>query len=73
MNAPTNQPFVAGTPYYATDTGYPAYNPSQAKALVKEIETETGKPVAFTLAVHHLGLLGPGRRSSSRASSRPSG
>jgi peptide/nickel transport system substrate-binding protein len=50
VNAPTNQPFVAGSPYYAPDSGYPAYNPTAARALVKEIEQETGKPVAFNLS-----------------------
>ncbi|HVC70722.1 MAG TPA: ABC transporter substrate-binding protein [Acidimicrobiales bacterium] len=49
VNAPTNQPFVAGSPYYATDSGYPAYNPSGAKALVDEVARETGSPVSFTL------------------------
>jgi ABC-type transport system substrate-binding protein len=50
VNAPTNQPFVAGSPYYAPDSGYPAFNPTKAAALVKEVATEQGKPVAFTLA-----------------------
>jgi peptide/nickel transport system substrate-binding protein len=50
VNAPTNQPFVAGSPYYTPDPGYPAYNPTAAKALVKEIQNETGQPVAFTLS-----------------------
>ncbi|HEY5251117.1 MAG TPA: ABC transporter substrate-binding protein [Acidimicrobiales bacterium] len=50
VNAPINQPFVPGTPFYAVDSGYPAYNPTAATALVKQIESETGKPVAFTLS-----------------------
>jgi len=49
VNAPTNQPFIAGSPYYAPDSGYPAYNPTAAAALVKEVAAEMGKPVAFTL------------------------
>ncbi len=49
VNAPTNQPFIPGSPYYAPDSGYPAYNPTAAAALVKEVEAEIGKPVAFTL------------------------
>jgi peptide/nickel transport system substrate-binding protein len=49
VNTPTNQPFVPNTPYYVEDAGYPAFNPSKAKALVKQLETETGKPVAFSL------------------------
>jgi len=49
VNTPCNQPFVAGTPYYAADSGYPAFNPSKAKALVQQLESETGKSVAFSL------------------------
>src|SRR6202035_5801037 len=49
INAPTNQPFVPGTAYYVADAGYPAYNPSKAKALVKQLQTETGKPVSYPL------------------------
>jgi ABC-type transport system substrate-binding protein len=49
VNKPTNQPFVTGTPYYQADTGYPAFNPSKAQALVKQLQSETGQPVAFTL------------------------
>jgi peptide/nickel transport system substrate-binding protein len=49
VNAPTNQPFIAGSAYYAPDSGYPAYNPTAAAALVKEVAAEIGKPVAFTL------------------------
>jgi ABC-type transport system substrate-binding protein len=49
VNAPADQPFVAGTPYYSSDSGYPAYNPSQARSLVQEVARDTGKPVAFTL------------------------
>ena len=51
---------MPSSPYYVTDSGYPAYNPTKAKALVKQIENETGKPVAFNLSVDHLGVLGPG-------------
>jgi len=47
--APTNQPFIPGSPYYAVDSGYPAYSPSGAAALIKEVESETGKSVAFGL------------------------
>jgi peptide/nickel transport system substrate-binding protein len=50
VNAPINQPFTPGSPYYAPDSGYPAYNPTAAAALVKEIQSDTGKPVAFTLS-----------------------
>ena len=37
-------PFVQGSPYYAP-TGYPTYNPTKAAQLVKEIQSETGKPI----------------------------
>jgi ABC-type transport system substrate-binding protein len=47
--APTDQPFVQGTPYYVTDSGYPAYDPAKARALVQEVQRDTGKPVSFTL------------------------
>ncbi len=49
VNPAINQPFVAGSPFYATDSGYPAYNPTQAKALVAEVARDTGKPVSFSL------------------------
>ena len=45
--------------------------PRPAAALVKEIEQETGKPVAFTLASTAVGIIRPGRPVSSRAGSRP--
>ncbi|MGP0030429.1 MAG: ABC transporter substrate-binding protein [Acidimicrobiales bacterium] len=48
VNAPSTGLFVPGTPYY-TKTTYPSYDPSGAKALVKQIAKETGNPVAFTL------------------------
>jgi len=50
VNAPCDQPFVAGTPWYSPDSGYPAYNPSGAKALIKQVQQETGKAVSFSLA-----------------------
>jgi len=50
VDVPTNQPFVPGTPYYVADSGYPAYNPSQARQLVQEVARDTGKPVEFTLS-----------------------
>jgi len=48
VNAPCNQPFVAGSPYYASDSGYPVYDPVKAKALVGEVAHDNGKPVSFT-------------------------
>ncbi len=49
VTPPIDQPFTPGSPYYAPDSGYPKYNPTAAAALVKEVERESGKPVAFTL------------------------
>lgn len=49
VNAPTNGLFVPNTPYYSA-TGYPAYDPAGARALVKQVEQQTGKPVSFSLA-----------------------
>ena len=37
-----NGPFPPGTPGYLEDTGYPTYNPDQARALVEEYEAENG-------------------------------
>ncbi len=39
--------FTPGSPYYSS-TAYPAYNPSEAKKLVKQVAKSTGKPVSFT-------------------------
>ena len=50
VNPPTNQPFIPNTPYYvSSDAGYPAYNLGQAKALIQQVASDLGKPVAFTL------------------------
>jgi peptide/nickel transport system substrate-binding protein len=43
----SNGLFTAGSPYYST-TAYPAYNPTEAKKLVKQAEKTAGKPVTFT-------------------------
>ena len=40
--------FVPGSPYYST-TPYPAYNPSRAAALVKQVEKTNRGPISFTL------------------------
>ena len=48
INAPVTGLFLPGSPYY-TKTAYPAPDPKGAAKLVKEIEKETGQPVAFTL------------------------
>jgi hypothetical protein len=39
--------FTSGSPYDST-TAYPAYNPSEAKKLVKQVVKSTGKPVSLT-------------------------
>lgn len=49
VTAPVNSPFVKGTPYY-TDTTYPGYDPSGAKAAVKAYEKDHGQPLSFTLS-----------------------
>ncbi len=50
VNPPVNQPFIPGTPYYVSDAGFPAFNPSAARKLVEDVARDTGKPVAFTLS-----------------------
>jgi peptide/nickel transport system substrate-binding protein len=47
LNPISTQPFVPGTPYYAP-TSYPSYNPSRARALIQQVQSETGQPVSFT-------------------------
>jgi peptide/nickel transport system substrate-binding protein len=48
INTPMSGLFLPGSPYY-TKTAYPTPDPSGAAKLVKQIETQTGQPVAFTL------------------------
>lgn len=43
LGQPVNGLFLKGSPYY-TDTGYPSYDPSGAKALVDEYKAEKGTP-----------------------------
>ena len=43
----SNGLFTPGSPYYSS-TSYPAYNPTEAKKLVKQVAKSTGKPVTFT-------------------------
>ncbi len=50
VNTPINGPFVPGTPYYAK-TGYPGYDLSGARKLVKQYQKQAGKPLAFTLTL----------------------
>ncbi len=40
--------FLPGSEYYTT-TAYPAYDPSGAAALVKQVQQQTGKHVTFSL------------------------
>jgi ABC-type transport system substrate-binding protein len=47
--SPSNGPFTSTSPYYVADNGYPVANAAKAKSLVQEIQSETGKPVSFTL------------------------
>ncbi len=49
VNTPISGPFIPGTPYYSK-TGYPVYDPSGARTLVKQYQKQTGKPLAFTLS-----------------------
>lgn len=50
LNPFSNQPFVEGTPWYKPVTGYPTYDPAQAKALVQQYAKDNGgKPPTFTL------------------------
>jgi ABC-type transport system substrate-binding protein len=44
----SNGLFVPGSPYYSK-TAYPAYNPTEAKKLVKQAEKSAGGPISFTL------------------------
>jgi peptide/nickel transport system substrate-binding protein len=44
---PATGPFQPGSPYYS-DTGYPSYDPAQARSLVSEYARE-GKPVSFPM------------------------
>jgi len=39
--------FTTGSPYQSK-TAYPAYNPTEAKKLVRQVARSTGKPVSFT-------------------------
>jgi peptide/nickel transport system substrate-binding protein len=43
----SNGLFTPGSPYYSK-TAYPAFNPTEAKKLVKQVQKSTGQPVSFT-------------------------
>lgn len=46
-----NSPYGPGQPGFLESNGFPTYNLDEAKKLVKQYETETGKPLAFTFTV----------------------
>ncbi len=48
IDAPSTGLFVPGTPYYSS-SGFPTQDVSGAKSLVKKVQSQTGKPVSFTL------------------------
>jgi peptide/nickel transport system substrate-binding protein len=48
INEPMSGLFLPGSPYY-TKTAYPTPDPKGAAKLVKQIQQQTGQPVAFTL------------------------
>ncbi len=48
VDTPMNGLFLPGSEYY-TKTAYPAYDPSGAANLVKQVQQQTGKQVSFTL------------------------
>jgi ABC-type transport system substrate-binding protein len=48
VNPVSNGLFTPGSSYYSP-TAYPSYNPTEAKKLLKQVATSTGKPVSFTL------------------------
>jgi peptide/nickel transport system substrate-binding protein len=48
IDAPMNGLFLPGSEYY-TKTAYPAYDPSGAAKLVKQVQQQTGKSVTFSL------------------------
>jgi peptide/nickel transport system substrate-binding protein len=48
VSQPANGPFPPGTIGYLKDSGYPDYNPEEAKKLVKEYEAEHG-PIKITV------------------------
>ncbi len=48
---PANSPFGPGQPGYLADNGFPSFNLDEAKKLVKQYETESGGPLAFSFLV----------------------
>jgi hypothetical protein len=52
VNAPCNQPFIAGSPYYAVDSRLPGLQPDQGRRPGEGGQAETGKAVAFGSSRH---------------------
>jgi peptide/nickel transport system substrate-binding protein len=48
IGAPINGPFPPRSPNYTPNTGYPTYNPSQARQLVHQVASEKG-PISINL------------------------
>lgn len=46
-----NGPFAPGSIGYLEDTGYPGFDPDEARRLIAEVEAETGQPVTITMKV----------------------
>lgn len=46
-----NSPYGPGQPGYIKDNAYPSFDMAEAQKLVKQYETETGQPFAFTFLV----------------------
>jgi peptide/nickel transport system substrate-binding protein len=49
IGTPASGPFAKGVMGYLPDTGYPEYDPAEARALLDDYETETGIEVKFTI------------------------
>ncbi len=48
-----NGPFGPGEIGYLEDTGFPGYDPDEAKKLVQQYKEETGNPLEFTFTVQN--------------------
>jgi peptide/nickel transport system substrate-binding protein len=57
---PADSPFSPNEAYYSEDSGYPEYDPEQARRLVAQYEEETGEPLEFDFSgvadIETLGL-----------------
>ncbi|WP_425307523.1 ABC transporter substrate-binding protein [Ammonicoccus fulvus] len=50
LNTPMDGMFPPSNPYYLADSGWPTYNPEEAKATIEALRAE-GKPVDFTMSM----------------------